>query len=165
PSIYPRSGGGLGWPGIGWPGRENGLLSEETGGPPPSSEVSVAVGNTQTEALASLVAAANHSPEEATLLEAFLLGALGEVEQPDGHVRIDARLHASSFGSLPGGEVMETVWEPPVSTPAQLPENPVVTGKSVFPHGSSSFDLVGVSEASAVSPALQAAAAAMAAPA
>ena len=38
------------------------------------------------------------------LLEAVLLDSMQDLDQPDGAARIDARLHAKGFGSLPGGD-------------------------------------------------------------
>ena len=89
----------IGWPGVGWPGNENGLLSGESGGPPAASAINVAVGNTLTEALAALVAQHNNLPDEARILEGFLLSSLADLEQPDGRARLDALLQATAFGS------------------------------------------------------------------
>ena len=124
----------IGWPGTGWPGNETGLLSGESGGPPDASAVSVAVGNTLTEALAALLASQNKRPDEARLFESFLLSSLSDLEHPDGRARLDALLHASAFGSLDGGFGMETINIPAMpDTPPPLP-NPVEPGPGVFAH-------------------------------
>jgi hypothetical protein len=123
----------IGWPGIGWPGNENGLLSGESGGPPAASAINVAVGNTLTEALAALIAQHNNRPDEARILEAFLLSSLSDLEQPDGRARLDALLQATSFASLDGGFTQETINIPAMpDTPPPLP-NPVQPGPGVFP--------------------------------
>ena len=44
-----------------------------------------------------------HDPGEERALEAFQLGALHELDEPDGPARIEAALHASAFGALSGG--------------------------------------------------------------
>jgi hypothetical protein len=123
----------IGWPNIGWPGNENGLLSGESGGPPAASAINVAVGNTLTEALAALVAKQNELPNEARILEGFLLGSLTDLEQPDGRARLDALLQATAFGSLDGGFTTETINIPAMpDIPPPLP-NPVQPGPGVFP--------------------------------
>jgi hypothetical protein len=141
-TMYHGLAVGIGWPGPGWPGRPDGLVSDDVGGPPSTQEVRVMVGNTPSEALADLVAQSNHAPAERNMLEAFLTGALADLDRPGGQARVDARLHAASFGSLPGGETIETATDPGVPVPPTLPAKPVVTGPSVFPrtpHGGKSF--------------------------
>jgi hypothetical protein len=133
-TLYHGSAVGIGWPGIGWPGNENGLLSGEVGGPPPASGIQVAVGNTMSEALAVLVARANNAPDEARLLEAFMLGGLRDLEQPDGQARVDALLHASAFASRDGGYVEEQI--PQQALP---PSTPPVPQGSVTPDGPGIF--------------------------
>lgn len=122
----------IGWPTVGWPGNENGLLSGESGGPPAASAINVAVGNTLTEALAALVAQHNNRPDEARILEGFLLSSLSDLEQPDGRARLDALLQATAFGSLDGGFTTETITIPATpDLPPPLP-NPVQPGPGVF---------------------------------
>lgn len=123
----------IGWPNVGWPGNENGLLSGESGGPPAASAINVSVGNTLTEALAALVAKHNNLPDEARILEGFLLSSLSDLEQPDGRARLDALLQATTFGSIDGGSTTETINIPAMpDTPPPLP-NPVQPGPGVFP--------------------------------
>ncbi len=122
----------IGWPSVGWPGNENGLLSGESGGPPAASAINVAVGNTLTEALAALIAQHNNRPDEARILEGFLLSSLADLEQPDGRARLDALLQASAFASLDGGYATETINIPAMpDTPPPLP-NPIQPGPGVF---------------------------------
>ncbi|MGA8043258.1 MAG: hypothetical protein WCA37_10675, partial [Terracidiphilus sp.] len=122
----------LGWPQVSIPGFERGLLGGEVGGPPSASAINVAVGNTLTEALATLVAQHNGKPQEAAILEAFMLSSLAELEHPDGRTRLDALLHANAFGSLDGGYTEETINIPAMpDTPSPLP-NPVQPGPGVF---------------------------------
>ena len=61
--------------------------------------INVAVGNTLTEALAALVAQHNNRPDEARILEGFLLSSLADLEQPDGRARLDVLLHSTAFAS------------------------------------------------------------------
>lgn len=140
-SFYHGCVVGIGWPGIGWPGAPNGLLGSadrpgadggEFGGPPPASAINVVVGNTITEALAALVAHTNGSPEEATMLEAYLLGALNEVDKPDGQANIDSLLHAASFATRDGGYVTETIVQPPMPDLPPKPPSPVTPDPGVF---------------------------------
>lgn len=124
----------VGWPGLGWPGNENGLLSGEQGGPPAASGITVAVGNTIPEALAALVAQKNQSPDEARILEAFLLGVLPQLNEANGRITVDAALQAGSFASLDGGSTTEQLWIPQMpDTPSPLP-NPVTPSPGVFPN-------------------------------
>jgi len=142
-TVYHGSVIAIGWPGIGWAGNPNGLIppdpnqsgveAGEFGGPPPASSVNLAVASTLTEALAAVVAHANQSPSEARVLEAFTVGALTELDQPDGPARLDALLQANTFGSMPGGEITEQIWIPPTpDTPPTLPSNPAPKDDGIF---------------------------------
>lgn len=125
---------GIGWPGVGWDGMPAGVLSGEFGGPPASSDVNVMVGTTPTDALASLVASVRNKPDEARLLEAFMLGSLSEFDQADGPARTDALLQASDFYSRDGGTETEQIWIPamPPSNPV-TPSNPAPKDTGIFP--------------------------------
>jgi hypothetical protein len=101
----------------------DGLVSEEAGGPPAGGSVDVAIGNTITEALAALLAKTSKNPHEAYALEAFVVGALDELNEADGEARVDARLHANAFASLPGGERTEIIEQQPPGPPASTPGN------------------------------------------
>lgn len=131
-TIYHGAVVGIGWPGIGFPGSEDGLLSGEVGGPPRASDVKVVVGNTLTEALGAVVAQTNNAPQQARLLEAFMLGALNELDQADGPARVDVRLHASAFGSVPGGETTEQIFQPPMGAASPLPADPGKPDPGIF---------------------------------
>lgn len=137
-SLYHGSVIGIGWPTIGWPGNENGLLSGEAGGPPAAAAVKVAVAETIPEGLATLAASIDGSPDEARVLEAFALGALPELDLPDGRARVDARLHASAFLGRDGGSKTESVWQPamPPGTPP-LAQNVSPDSSGIFPPSSS----------------------------
>ncbi len=131
-TLFHGSVVAIGWPQVGWPGNENGLLSGEQGGAPPASGINVAVGNTIPEALAALVAQKNQSPDEARILEAFLLGVLPQLNEENGRATVDAALHASSFASQDGGYTTEQLWIPQMpDTPPPLP-NPVTPSPGVF---------------------------------
>ena len=145
-TIYHGSVVGIGWPGIGFPGAENGLLSGEVGGPPPVSQVNVALGNTLGEALAALVAKRDNAPGEARALEAFMLGALDDLEHADGTARVDARLHASEFGSLPGGTTTETITQPESGATQPLPKTPIQPAPGIFKNrgGTSEVSVAGL---------------------
>jgi hypothetical protein len=131
-TLFHGSVVAIGWPQLGWPGNENGLLSGEQGGAPAASGITVAVGNTIPEALAALVAQKNQSPDEARILEAFLLGVLPQLNEANGRATVDAALHASSFASQDGGYTTEQLWIPQMpDTPPPLP-NPVTPSPGVF---------------------------------
>ncbi len=128
-TLFHGSCLGIGWPGIGWTDNPNGLLSSETGGAPTADKISVAMGETITEAMATLVGNVTGSTKEARVLEAFQLGALSELDGPDGQARLDSALQTAAFGSIPGGSVTERVWQPPtgpppVSAPSTAPLDP-----------------------------------------
>jgi hypothetical protein len=104
---------GIGWPDAGFPGAEDGLLSTDQGGPPDPVQTRVAFGATTTDALGALMvgflAAAEGVPQDIALsedrmLEAFQIGALNEIDQPDGRVRLDTRLHADGFQAFAAGQ-------------------------------------------------------------
>lgn len=132
-TLYHGSAVGIGWPGIGWEGMPQGVLSGEFGGPPAASDVNVMVGTTPTDALASLVALTRNQPDEARLLEAFMLGSLAEFDQADGPARTDALLHASAFYSRDGGTETEKIWIPamPPTNPT-TPANPAPKDAGIF---------------------------------
>ncbi|MBZ5602681.1 MAG: hypothetical protein LAO79_10280 [Acidobacteriia bacterium] len=151
-SFYHGSVVGIGWPGVGWPGAPNGILGTppqrpgeeggEFGGPPAASSINVAVGNTITEALAAIVARVNQSPKEAQMLEAYLLGALSEVDKADGQAHVDALLHAASFATRDGGFVTEQIQQPPMPDLPPAKPAPVTPDPGVFAnqqHSVSSF--------------------------
>lgn len=76
------------------------------GAPPRTSPVSIAVGNTSIEALTALVAAqaaAQNTPIDAELLEAFQLDLLDILDQPDGAALLEDKLLASFFQRFSGG--------------------------------------------------------------
>jgi hypothetical protein len=95
--------------GLNWPGTGGAGITGEFGDPPSASDITVALGGTLAEALGIVVATADTTPEQAPLLEAFHLGLLRELDQPDGRARLDAALHSSRFASAPGGDVAETI--------------------------------------------------------
>ena len=153
-SFYHGSVVGIGWPGVGWPGVPDGVLGKppdrlgtaagEFGGPPPASGINVAVGNTITEALSAIVARANNSPQEATMLEAYLLGALSEVDKADGQAHIDALLHSAAFATRDGGFVTEQIQQPPMPDLPPTKPAPVTPDAGIFANqqhssGSSTF--------------------------
>ena len=132
-TLYHGAAVGIGWPGIGWEGMPAGVLSGEFGGPPAASGVNVMVGTTPTDALASLVAKVRNKPDEARLLEAFMLGSLSEFDHADGPARTDALLQASDFYSRDGGTETEQIWIPamPPSNPT-TPANPAPKDAGIF---------------------------------
>ena len=121
---------GIGWPNDGIPAAPSGLLGGEVGGPPDPGNVKVAIGHGLTDALSALLAANNGTPDEARALEAALLGAGDELDEVDAAARVDVRLHAASFGSLPAGYETETVMQRPPTAP---PRSPVVDPKKTDP--------------------------------
>jgi hypothetical protein len=131
-TLFHGSVVAIGWPGIGWPGNENGLLSGESGGPPAASSITIAAGNTLTEALAALVAQNNNAPDQAEILEAFLLGALNDLNEANGRAAVDSLLHNNSFASLDGGSTTEQLWVPQMPDTAPALPNPVTPSPGVF---------------------------------
>jgi hypothetical protein len=111
--------------GIGWPDALQSALSQEIGGPPSASDISIAVGATTGEAVAALVA--KHRPQlDDALIEAYYAGLLSQLEHPGARGRIDARLHRLEFGSISGGTTSEWIWQS-----GSEPERP-----SIFTHPS-----------------------------
>ncbi len=159
-SFYHGSVVGIGWPAVGWAGLETGLLGPppgqdggEFGGPPAASSINVAVGNTITEALGALVARANNSPQEAQMLEAYLLGALSEIDQAGGQADIDDLLHSAAFATRDGGSVTDTIVQPPMPDLPPAKPTPVTPDPGVFAnqqHSVSSFTNLGFTASSAL---------------
>jgi hypothetical protein len=106
--------------GLSWPNAAAG--SPEVGGPPDPRDVEVALGATPADALATLVAHATGAPRDGEWLTAFALGALDELSQPDGDVRLDDRLHEAAFASRSDGT--EKVRRPPSVLPESKPQPP-----------------------------------------
>ena len=124
---------GLGWPDEGIPAAPAGLLGGAMGGPPSAANVKVAIGHTLTDALAAMLAANNRSPAEARALEAALLGVTDALDDVDAAARVDVRVHAASFGTLPGGSTTETVMQrPPGGTPRPVPVDATKTDPGIF---------------------------------
>jgi hypothetical protein len=115
---------------IAWPGSVD---TSEVGGPPDPTTVTVAAGDTMAETLGALIAQANGQTGEAPIVEALQLGALAELDQPDGRAQLDAQLHATSFASLPAGQLpAEPVVIAPSGPPPAAPTNPGTPGPGVF---------------------------------
>jgi hypothetical protein len=133
---------GIGWPNVGWEGNPTGVwnpktldpsvVNDEPGGPPSADGIRVALGDTVTEALARLVATGDNRPDETRILEAFQLNALTLLNEPDGAARVDALLHAREFGSVPGEQYTETIWQPPTSVNQAPPAQPPEPGQGIF---------------------------------
>ena len=133
---------GIGWPRVGWEGNPTGVWNpktldpsigeDEPGGPPNPAGIRVALGNTVTEALARLVATGDNRPDETRILEAFQLNALTVLNEADGAARVDALLHARQFGSVPGEDYTETIWQPPTSVNQAPPASPPKPGAGTF---------------------------------
>lgn len=140
-TVYHASVLGIGWPGLGWPGNEKGLLSGEEGGPPSAPNVKVAFGENLAEALAVLVTQATGSQSQGRILEAFQQGMLPELDNADGQARLDATLHLSSFGSVPGGYTTERVWQAPSGKPPVAPGLSGTPAPGVFERYQSSSNL------------------------
>lgn len=133
-SMYHGAVVGLGWPTAKLGGSKRSLLDaqgEEVGGPPAASTVKVGLGQTLSEAMGAMIARRQGEPELERLFQAFQLGAINELDEPDGRARVDALLHATTFASAPGGSVTERVWQPPLGEPdpAGVVKEP---GKGVF---------------------------------
>jgi hypothetical protein len=112
---------GIGWPDAGWPGAEGGLLGTGQGGPPDPAQTRVAFGATMTDALGALMvgflAAAEGVPQDVAqsedrMLEAFQLGVLTEIDEPDGRTRLDARLQADGFQAIASSQQASNVGGP-----------------------------------------------------
>jgi len=131
-TLYHGAVVGIGWPGVGFGVAPRGLLGGEVGGPPSLAEVSVSIGNTVTEALAASLADNSGRADEARILEAVLLGATEELDQPDAAARIDSRLHASGFAGLPGGEISESLEQHESAPATSVVADPTRTDPGVF---------------------------------
>lgn len=115
---------------IDWPGSVD---MQEFGGPPDAGSIVVAAGDTMAETLAALIARANGQPAQAPIVEALQLGALSELDQPDGRARLDVQLHATSFASQSGGpSTTEPFTVAPSGPPPASPSNPPPPSRGVF---------------------------------
>ena len=133
-TVYHGAAVAIPWPGTGWEGMPQGILSGEFGGPPSAAKVNVIVGTTPTDALSSVVAKVRGNPDEARLLEAFMLGSLSDFDQADGPALTDALLQANGFFSRDGGMTTEQIW-----IPAMPPLNPATPATTPTPQGSGIF--------------------------
>src|SRR6266567_3098277 len=131
-TLYHGAVVGMGWPGPGIGVAPDGLIGGEVGGPPPASAIKTSIGNTAAEALAAMLADNNGNDQESRLLEAVVLDAMQDLDQPDGAARIDARLHAKGFGSLPGGTETKTIPQTQSVTAQPHVPDPNQTDPGVF---------------------------------
>lgn len=131
-TLYHGAVVGMGWPGPGIGVAPDGLMGGEVGGPPPASAIKTSIGNTAAEALGAMLADNNGNDQESRLLEAVLLDAMQDLDQPDGGARIDARLHAKGFGSLPGGSETKTIPQTQSVTAQPHIPDPSQTDPGVF---------------------------------
>ncbi|MDM0043059.1 hypothetical protein QTH91_01060 [Variovorax dokdonensis] len=135
-SLYHGAVVGIGWPGRALDERGAPLLGgsatgEEVGGPPSAKDVKVGFGTTLTDAMSAMIARRDGNMQRARVLQAFQLGAMNELDEPDGRARLDALMHATTFTSLLGGSVTERVWQPPLGEPPAEPV-PKTAGPGVF---------------------------------
>jgi hypothetical protein len=131
-TLYHGAIVGMGWPGPGIGVAPDGLMGGEVGGPPPAESIKTSIGNTAAEALAAMLADNNGNEQESRLLEAVLLDAMQDLDQPDGAARIDVRLHAKGFGSLPGGSDTKTIPQRQSVTAQPHIPDPTQTDPGVF---------------------------------
>jgi hypothetical protein len=134
-TLYHGSVVAIAWPATNLPGSNAGLLTGQIGGPPPANQISVAVGSTLSEAMSAMIAKTNNASDaadQARALEAFTSGSMMDLDLPDGAARVDARLHADSFGSLPGAETTEDIVQPPTPDVHPLPTPPSSLDPGVF---------------------------------
>lgn len=134
-TLYHGSVVAIAWPLPNLPGSTTGLLTSQAGGPPPASQISVAAGSTMAEAMSAMIARTNNASDaadQARALEAFMSGSMADLDLPDGAARIDVRLHADSFGSLPDKETTEEIVQPPTPDTHPLPTAPSSLDPGVF---------------------------------
>jgi IPT/TIG domain len=134
-TLYHGSVVAIAWPGPNLPGSTTGLLTGQIGGPPPASQISVAVGSTMAEAMGALIAktnSASDAADQARALEAFMSGSMADLDLPDGAARVDVRLHADSFGSVAGQETTEDIVQPRTPDIHPLPTPPSSLDPGVF---------------------------------
>ncbi len=89
---------------IPWP---NLAMDSPEVGRPTADDVSVAIGITPGDTLGALIAEVSGASDDAEWLTAFAVGAIEELESPDGDVKIADRLHDATFTSI--GDGSETV--------------------------------------------------------
>lgn len=108
-SVYSAHALGYGWPDAGWPG-DGGTIGTEKDLRPDADAIEVALGETIGEAAVSILDN-DLDPVAARMLEARLSGIVGDATGVDGLADIEAKLNAARFGSAPGDETSETVWQ------------------------------------------------------
>ena len=86
------------------------------GTPHDNPPVSIAVGNTAIEALTALIAGQGGDAIDTNLLEAFQLGLIELLDQPDPTTALADAVHTSFFQKLNGGYVWEIVDAPGVNS-------------------------------------------------
>ena len=132
-SLFHGAVVGIGWPNQALDERGASLLGTGViGGPPKASDVKVGFGATLTDALSAMIARRdNNRLDRARVLQAFQLGALNELDEPDGRAALDSLMHATGFASLPGGSITERVWQAPLGEPPHE-SVPKPAGRGVF---------------------------------
>lgn len=97
--------------------------------------LAVAMGGSDAEALAALVASRTPDTSAASerLLTAFAYGTLDTLDDPDGVVRLDEELHVRGFASQPGGLTSERVRAGDPLAPPEAPEEAPARGPKRAP--------------------------------
>jgi len=108
-SVYHAHALGYGWPDAGWQG-DGGTIGIEKDMRPDTDAIEVALGETIGEAAVSILEN-DLDPIAARMLEARLSGIVGDATGVDGLADIEAKLNAARFGSAPGDETSETIWQ------------------------------------------------------
>lgn len=118
-----------------WNGRGGGFDTTDAGVPRPD-KITVAIGNSGSQALAALVAATSGNPDMERTMAAFHAGALPELSLDSGIARLESALHADDFTSKPGGFVLGEIEQGDMFPPASGVESSARPSNRSAPTGS-----------------------------
>jgi hypothetical protein len=110
-AVYHGSAVSIGWRDQGWSGDADGALSQPVDNRPVATDLYATLTTTLVDGLTALLATPTETDAQKQALTAFLIGAAGTLDTPDGAATVAAALHGTGFGSAattPGGE---TIWQ------------------------------------------------------
>jgi hypothetical protein len=110
-TVYHGCAVSIGWPDQGFSGDANGALSEPIDNRPNPTALQAMLAGTLVDALTTLISSPSETKAQTTALTAFLQGAAGTYETPDGDAAIAAALHANGFASATSPPGEETIWQ------------------------------------------------------
>lgn len=129
---------------VAWNGRGGGFDTADAG-VPPADRVTIAIGNSGSQALGALIAATAADAGLERTMAAFHSGALADLSLESGIARLESSMHSDDFTSTIGGFVLSEIEQGDLFPPASGVESSARPSNRSAPEssGSSLFETVG----------------------